>query len=75
MPMVECRLERGPWRLVWWCDYCDRLSLTLVAKDVVPMLLDMEVAGGLLLSSRELELWAQADEDDLSEAFEAELLS
>ena len=75
VPMVACRLERGPWRLVWWCEECDRLSVTLVAKDFVPMLLDMEVAGGLLLSSRELELWSDADEDDVSEAFEAELLS
>lgn len=72
--MVMCRLERKPWRLVWQCPHCERLSMTLVRRDVVPTLLDLEVAGGLMLSLRESELWARADADDLSEAFADELL-
>lgn len=74
VPMVMCRLERNPWRLVWTCPSCERLSMTLVRRDVVPTLLDLEVAGGLMLSLRESELWARADADDLSEAFADELL-
>lgn len=72
--MVMCRLERKPWRLVWTCPSCDGVSMTLVSRNVVPTLLDLEVAGGLMLSLRESELWARADADDLSEAFADELL-
>jgi len=74
VPMTACRLERKPWRLVWRCAHCGRSSMTLVRADVVPMLFDLEVAGGLMLSMRESELWSRADADDLSEAFADELL-
>lgn len=74
VPMTVCRLERSPWRLVWVCPHCERVSMTPVRMDVVPVLLDLEVAGGLLLSVRESELWARADADDLSAAFADELL-
>jgi len=74
VPMTACRLERKPWRLVWRCEHCGRSSMTLVRADVVPMLFDLEVAGGLMLSMRESELWSRADADDLTEAFADELL-
>ena len=74
IPMTVCRLERSPWRLVWACPHCHRASMTLVHTAVVPLLLDLEVAGGLMLSLRESELWARADADDLTAAFEDELL-
>lgn len=48
--------------------------MTLVRRDVVPTLLDLEVAGGLMLSMRESELWSRADESDLTAAFVDELL-
>lgn len=74
IPMTACRLERSPWRLMWNCPNCGRLSMTLVRRDVVPTLLDLEVAGGLMLSLRESSLWERADAADLSAAFEDELL-
>lgn len=74
VPLTACRLERGPWRLVWLCRSCGEPTAAIVRLDLVPWLLDLEVAGGLMLSLRELELWARADEDDLSEAFADELL-
>ena len=74
VPLVLCRLERGPWRLVWDCTACLKMTSVLVHEEVLPMLLAMDFAGGSKLSVREAEEWRWADEDAVSEAVEWELL-
>lgn len=73
VPLREARLEAGPWRMVWRCAHCERMSRTRVAPEVLPMLLQQDRPGGTAISQREVEDFADADLAELAAAVEVEL--
>jgi hypothetical protein len=72
--MVRTRLERRPWRLVWWCHVCGRLSRALCPPELVPVFVGWDRAGGTSLSLREVAELVSVDLDELNAAIEDELL-
>ena len=72
--MRDTRLERRPWRLVWWCRVCGRQSRALVHPELVPMLTGWDKAFGMSLSMREVAEMVAVDLDELNRAIEDELL-
>ena len=74
VPMRRTRLERRPWRIVWWCAVCGRQSRALVRPEMVPMLVGWDRVGGTSLSLREVAEMADVDLDELNQAVEDELL-
>jgi hypothetical protein len=73
VPMQRTRLERRPWRIVWWCAVCGRQSRARVAPELVPLLVSWDKAGGMSLSMREVADFVSADADELLRAVEDEL--
>jgi hypothetical protein len=73
VPMQRTRLERRPWRIVWWCAVCGRQSRARVAPELVPVLVAWDRAGGMSLSMREVAEMVQVDLDELNRAVEDEL--
>jgi hypothetical protein len=73
VPMQRTRLERRPWRIVWWCAVCGRQSRAMVAPELVPVLVAWDRAGGMSLSMREVAEMVQVDLDELNRAVEDEL--
>jgi hypothetical protein len=73
VPMSRTRLERRPWRIVWWCDVCGRQSRAKVAPELVPVLVSWDRAGGMGLSMREVADFVSADADEFARAVEEEL--
>jgi len=71
--MVHSRLERRPWRLVWWCRVCGRQSRALCPPELVPTLMEWDRAYGTTLSLREVAEWVSVDLDGLAQAVEDEL--
>ena len=71
--MQRTRLERRPWRLVWWCAVCGRQSRALVPPELVPVFVSWDKAGGMSLSMRELADFVSADADEFARAVEEEL--
>ena len=74
VPMVRTRIERRPWRLVWWCDVCGRQSRARVPVELVDVFVSWDRAGGTTLSMREVVEMVQVDLDVLNAAIEDELL-
>ena len=74
VPMRESRLERRPWRLVWWCRVCGRQSRALVHPELVPTLVSWDRVAGTSLSLREVADMVAVDLDELNRAIEEELL-
>jgi transcription elongation factor Elf1 len=74
VPMVRTRIERRPWRLVWWCDVCGRQSRARVPVELVDVFVSWDRAGGTTLSMREVVEMVQVDLDELNAAIEDELL-
>jgi hypothetical protein len=72
--MSRTRVERRPWRLVWWCDVCGRQSRAKVPPELVPVFIGWDRAGGTTLSMREVSEMVQVDLDELNAAIEDELL-
>ena len=72
--MSRTRLERRPWRLVWWCDVCGKQSRALCPPELVPVFVGWDKAGGTSLSMREVAELVQVDLDELNTAIEDELL-
>jgi hypothetical protein len=72
--LSECRLERRPWRLVWRCPNCGGLTHTRVHHDALPVLLQLDRAGGMPLSMRESIAFASATTKQLSQALVEEVL-
>jgi len=73
VPVRVSRLERRPWRLVWWCRVCGRQSRALVRPEMVPMLVGWDRVGGTSLSLREVAEMVDVDLDELNQAVEDEL--
>ena len=71
--MQRTRLERRPWRLVWWCAVCGRQSRALVPPELVAVFVSWDKAGGMSLSMREVAEMVQVDLDELNRAVEEEL--
>ena len=71
--MGVTRLERRPWRLVWWCRVCGRQSRALCPPELVPTLMEWDRAYGTSLSLREVAEWVSVDLDGLAQAVEDEL--
>jgi hypothetical protein len=55
IPLSRSRLEVRPWRLMWLCEVCGHLGRVLVPRELVPDLLRLERAGGLVVSQREFD--------------------
>lgn len=73
VPLRDARLEAGPWRVVWRCEACSRMSRTRVAPEILPMMLDQDRPYGTAISQREVEDFADADLAELQAAVEGEL--
>ena len=68
------RLERKPWRLVWRCMACDGMSAVRLAAVLVGPMIELDRAGGMALSVREVKDFEAADQDEFDAAVEDELL-
>jgi hypothetical protein len=74
VPMRVTRLERRPWRLVWFCEVCGRQSRVACPPELVPLLASWDREGGTRLSMREVADMVSVDLDALNAAIEDELL-
>lgn len=74
MPFRVTRVERRPWRLVWWCEVCGRQARALVPPELVPVFVEWDRAFGTSLSLREVAEFVDVDLDELGRAVEEELL-
>lgn len=72
--MQRTRLERRPWRLVWWCAVCGRQSRALVPVELVPTLVGWDRAYGTSLSMREVADMVGVSLSDVERAIADELL-
>ena len=72
--LKESRLESGPWRLTWQCPVCRRVSRVKVDMSVVPLLMQLDRAGGMPVSVREVEWFGKVAGDDFDAAVREELL-
>ena len=73
VPLRECRLEEGPWRLTWKCGHCRRWTRVRVAPQVLPMLLQQQRRFGMAIARREVADFAEAGLDELEAAIVEEL--
>lgn len=74
IPMRRTRVERRPWRLVWWCHVCGRQSRAKCPPELVPVFIEWDRAYGTVLSMREVAEFADMDLNELADAVEDELL-
>jgi hypothetical protein len=72
--MSRTRLERHPWRIVWWCAVCGRQSRAPCPAELVGLFSSWDKAGGTSLSMREVADLVRVDLDALNRAVEDELL-
>jgi len=72
--LSETRLESQPWRLVWRCRVCGNVSRARVHDDALEFLLGQDRAGGMPLSTREVERFVGASEDEWDAALREEIL-
>jgi len=73
VPLNMSRLEANPWRLIWQCPVCRMTATVRVTEDALPLMLALDRAGGMPVSRREADEFADMDEQDLDEAFRDEL--
>jgi len=74
VPLKVTRLESRPWRLTWRCQVCGNQAAVKVAAEALPVLLMMDRAGGMPLSRREADRFAQVRQDEFDAAVREELL-
>ena len=74
VPMARTRLERRPWRIVWWCEVCGQQARAYCPEELVPVFAAWDKAGGTGLSMREVAEMVAVDLDELNAAVEDELL-
>jgi hypothetical protein len=74
VPLKVTRLESRPWRLTWRCQVCGNQAAVKVAAEALPVLLNMDRAGGMPLSRREADRFAQVRQDEFDAAVREELL-
>jgi hypothetical protein len=72
--LADTRLESDPWRLTWRCRLCGKVARAKVHEDALPVLLAMDRAGGMPLSTREVERFVRASDDEFEAAVWDELL-
>ena len=72
--LSDTRLESDPWRLTWRCRICGKVARAKVHEDALPVLLSMDRAGGMPLSTREVERFVRASDDEFEAAVWDELL-
>ena len=72
--MQRTRLERRPWRIVWWCAVCGRQSRLRVSPELVQVLSEWDRAGGTSLSMREVADMVQVDLGEFERAVRDEIL-
>jgi transcription elongation factor Elf1 len=73
VPFRLTRVERRPWRLVWWCSVCGRQARASVPPELVPVMVEWDRAFGTSLSMREVADMVRVDLDELNAAIEDEL--
>jgi hypothetical protein len=84
-PCLECgaripvqlsrtRLEKRPWRLAWTCIACERLTTFPAPDDLIPAMLELQRAGGVAISEREVREFVGAGSDEFEAALREELL-
>lgn len=73
VPMQRTRLERRPWRIVWWCAVCGKQSRALVSEDIAATMIGWDRAYGMSVSMREVAEMVGVSLDDLNAAIEDEL--
>jgi len=74
VPLSISRLEARPWRLTWRCQVCGMQARVKVTDEALPLMLALDRAGGMPVSRREADEFADMDEQDLDEAIKDELL-
>lgn len=74
VPLSRTRLERAPWRIVWWCEVCGRQSRAICPDELVPVFVKWDRAGGMGLSMREVADMVGVSLDVVQQAIEDELL-
>lgn len=74
MPLSRTRLERRPWRLVWWCHVCGKQSRSSCPPELVPQFLEWDRVGGLAVSMREVAEMVGVSLDEVERAIADELL-
>jgi len=74
VPLSMSRLERSPWRLTWKCQVCGNDAFVKVAAEALPVLLNMDRAGGMPLSRREADEFARVRSSVFESAVREELL-
>jgi len=72
--LANSRLEADPWRLTWRCRICGKVARARVHDDALPVLLAMDRAGGMPLSTREVERFVRASDEEFEAAVWDELL-
>ena len=74
VPLTRTRLERRPWRIVWWCAVCGQQARAHCPQELVPVFAAWDKAGGMGMSMREVADMVSVDLDVLNAAVEDELL-
>jgi hypothetical protein len=72
--LAETRLEAHPWRLVWRCQVCGNVARVRVTDEALPVLLALDRAGGMPLSTREVERFVGASQGEWEAALREEVL-
>ena len=73
VPLQRTRLERRPWRIVWWCAVCGQQAKAHCPDELVPMFVQWDQAGGMSLSMREVSEMVRVDLDEFNRAIADEL--
>ena len=73
VPLQRTRLERRPWRIVWWCAVCGQQAKAHCPDELVPMFVQWDQAGGMSMSMREVAEMVRVDLDEFNRAIAEEL--